>query len=60
MNPLKRIDYSHGDTALTGWLVHPAGKPRAAGRGAQRYGARADRQSWAAMLYVFDEVFAQT
>lgn len=27
---LERVPYAHGDTALTGWLARPAGKPRAA------------------------------
>ena len=30
MNMLERVDYADGDTALTGWLVRPAGPPRAA------------------------------
>ena len=30
MSGLERIDYRDGDTALTGWLARPAGKPRAA------------------------------
>lgn len=30
MSPLERIDYADGETALTGWLVRPAGPPRAA------------------------------
>lgn len=30
MSGLERVDYAHGDTALTGWLARPAGRPRAA------------------------------
>lgn len=30
MSALERIDYIDGQTALTGWLARPAGKPRAA------------------------------
>lgn len=30
MTGLERIDYADGETALTGWLVRPAGPPRAA------------------------------
>lgn len=30
MTALERIDYADGETALTGWLVRPAGRPRAA------------------------------
>lgn len=30
MSALERIDYSDGETALTGWLVRPGGTPRAA------------------------------
>lgn len=27
---LERVDYAHGETALTGWLARPSGRPRAA------------------------------
>jgi dienelactone hydrolase len=30
MSGLKRVDYSHGETPLTGWLARPAAKARAA------------------------------
>ena len=30
MSALEKVDYRDGDTALTGWLVRPAGQPRAA------------------------------
>ena len=30
MSALERVEYRHGDTALTGWLARPAGQTRAA------------------------------